>query len=63
MRDKDVNNIKEYMDAEFEGLNVMIFKNYDEILRTTFGDYMKLPPEDKRVCHGLEAYWKDDYEK
>lgn len=56
-------NIKEYIDAEFEGLKVMIFKNYDEILRTTFGDYMQLPPEDKRVNHSLEAYWKDGYEK
>lgn len=56
-------NIKEYTDAEFEGLKVMIFKNYDEILRTTFGDYMQLPPEDKRVNHSLEVYWKDGYEK
>lgn len=53
-------NIEEYIDVPFENMTVMIFKNYDEILKTTFGDYMKLPPEDKRVCHGLIAYWRDD---
>lgn len=52
-------NVKEYIDVPFESINAMIFKNYDEILKTTFGDYMKLPPKEKRVCHGLIAYWRD----
>ncbi len=26
-------------------------KNYDNVLKITYGDYMQLPPEDKRVAH------------
>ena len=57
------NNIAEYINVSFENIQVMIFKNYDEILKTTFGDYMQLPPEDKRKSHGLEAYWRNDNEE
>lgn len=53
------NSIAEYINVSFENIQVMIFKNYDEILKTTFGDYMQLPPEDKRKSHGLEAYWRN----
>ena len=56
-------NLNDYIDVKFENINAMIFKNYDDILKTTFGDYMKLPPEDKRVCHGLIAYWREDNEQ
>lgn len=55
-------NIIEYTDVEFENMKIMIFKNYDEILRTTFGDYMQLPPENQRKAHGLIAYWRDNNE-
>lgn len=48
----------QFIDAEFEGLNIMIAKDYDSILKTTFGDYMTLPPENKRIAHDNEAYWK-----
>lgn len=54
-------NITKYIDASFENIDVKIFQNYDEILKTTFGDYMKLPPKEKRISHGLIAYWRDDY--
>lgn len=52
------NLINEYIDSEFEGHKVMIFKNYDKILRKTFNDYMILPPKEKRRNHGIKAYWK-----
>ena len=55
-------NIIDYTDVEFENMKIMIFKNYDEILRTTFGDYMQLPPENQRKAHGLIAYWRDNDE-
>lgn len=55
-------NIIEYTDVEFENIKIMIFKNYDEILRTTFGNYMQLPPENQRKAHGLIAYWRDNDE-
>lgn len=35
-------------EIEFEGLTVKIQKNYDEVLRNNYGDYMKLPPENRR---------------
>lgn len=49
-------NITEYVDGEFEGVNVRIFKNYDKVLKTTFGDFMALPPVEKRRNHNIEAY-------
>ena len=52
-------NIKKYIDASFEGIKVMIFENYDEILKNTYGDYMKLPPESERVNHSLTVYYKE----
>jgi len=53
-------NTKEYTDAKFENLTVMIFKNYDEILRTTFGDYMQLPPlEARKSRHTLKMWWRE----
>ena len=38
----------EYMDVDFEGRNYRIVKDYDRYLRRLYGDYMTLPPEDKR---------------
>ena len=37
--------------AEFEGEEVLIFTDKDPYLRNLYGDYMKLPPEDKRELH------------
>ncbi len=36
---------------EFEGHMLPVPVGYDAYLRMAFGDYMKLPPEEKRVCH------------
>ena len=36
---------------DFEGLSVPLPAGYDVYLRTAFGDYMQLPPEDKQVPH------------
>lgn len=53
-------NTEDYIDVKFEDLTVMIFKNYDEILRTTFGDYMKLPPKSERASkHNIKAWWRE----
>ena len=49
-----------YCDMVFEGLTIRNLKQYDLYLRSVFGDYMQLPPEDQRVSsHGFIAYWKD----
>lgn len=39
---------KEYKNINFYGLTIPIPKNYDEILKRTYGDYMCLPPKEKR---------------
>lgn len=36
--------------AMFEGMEVMIPEKYDEFLTAIYGDYMKLPPENKRCA-------------
>lgn len=38
-------------EVEFEGRNYLAMKNYDEYLQIPFGNYMELPPEEKRVAH------------
>ncbi len=40
--------LDEYIDIQFEGKPFKAFSQYDLFLRQLYGDYMKLPPEDKR---------------
>lgn len=42
---------KEYIELEFEGHMFSGIKNYDDYLTKHYGDYMKLPPEEKRTTH------------
>ena len=44
---------EEFQDYDFEGRKYRAVKNYDLWLTKVFGDYMKLPPVDKRVTHGF----------
>ncbi|MCW6675856.1 LicD family protein [Aerococcaceae bacterium NML180378] len=37
----------------FENIKVPVPKEYDAILKKIYGNYMQLPPEDKRVAHHL----------
>ncbi len=49
------------IDGEFEGKTYKIPVGYDEYLREFYGDYMQLPPEEKRVStHIFKAFKKDD---
>ncbi len=41
----------DYIYAPFEDEKFRIPKDYDSMLRSYYGDYMQLPPEDKRVDH------------
>jgi len=41
----------EYEEFPFEDGSFMGLKRYDEYLGSIYGDYMKLPPEEKRVTH------------
>ena len=46
--------------SDFENLKVNIPAEYDKYLTALFGDYMTLPPKEKRVSHHLfKAWWKD----
>lgn len=47
---------EEYTNLEFEGEEFSAFAGWDLFLRQQFGDYMQLPPEDKRRTHNLEVY-------
>lgn len=48
------------VDYEFEGKLFKGISNSDEYLKTLYGDYMQLPPVEKRVStHSFQAYWKD----
>jgi len=43
--------LREFSEYEFEGHTLMGPKNYDDYLKYMYGDYMKLPPEEKRGQH------------
>ena len=42
---------KEGITKIFEGIEVNVPINYDEYLKILYGDYMQLPPEEKRIPH------------
>ena len=49
-------SVYEKATGEFEGRTFCIPKGYHEFLTAFFGDYMTLPPVDKRVVHDFECY-------
>lgn len=50
---------REYEYLDFESIKAKVPKEYDKILTQIYGDYMKLPPPEKRVCsHGAVCYFK-----
>ena len=54
-----------YIDMPFEDMMAMVAKNYDAYLVPTYGDYMSMPPEEKRVPYPSEdllmsCSWKDE---
>ena len=49
-----------YTELEFEKEHFKVFKGYISYLTAMFGDYMELPPVEKRVSHHtFEAFYKD----
>ena len=42
---------EEYEKIKFEDTEFFGLKKYDEYLSNIYGDYMKLPPEEKRISH------------
>ena len=53
-REKEImtkETFEHYVDVEFENLKFKSIANYDEYLKKHYGNYMKLPPEEKRITH------------
>jgi lipopolysaccharide cholinephosphotransferase len=59
---KEINllsNWRETVMMKFEDMNAPVPIGYDNYLTSLYGDYMQLPPEEKRITHhSFEAYWK-----
>lgn len=50
---------KDSVEIEFEGRKFMAPIGWDEFLKTSYGDYMQLPPEDQRhPYHSGNYFWK-----
>ena len=49
-----------FINVEFEGYQLPALAGWDAYLRGIYGDYMQLPPIDKRVAHGIEAWVEDN---
>ena len=45
-----------YTDLPFEDASFRAFARWDDYLKQEFGDYMQLPPVEKRKSHHLEVY-------
>ena len=44
--------------VDFEGDLYFAPRNYDMYLRNQYGNYMEIPPIDKRTTHQINAYWR-----
>lgn len=53
-----IDDIIEVVDLEFEHEKFKGIKNWDLYLKQLYGDYMTLPPIEKRRTHELEVVWK-----
>ena len=49
------NLFSDIIKVKFEGKDYNAPIGYDQILRTYYGDYMQLPPEEQRVTHHIKA--------
>lgn len=47
----------EVVNLPFENTTIDLMPGYDKYLRGVFGDYMQMPPEEKRVAHHLKAFY------
>lgn len=49
-----------FQDIKFENKTFRSITDYDTYLTHVYGDYMQLPPVERRVAHhGFKAWWKD----
>jgi len=50
----------EYVEMEFHGHMFHAPSSWDQYLKDVYGNYMELPPENKRCAHSIEAYKKEE---
>ena len=48
----------DYIELQFEGHSFCAFENYDYYLKHIYGNYMQLPPEEKRLTHHTFSAYK-----
>ena len=53
-------DLEETIDVDFYGYKIPIPKNYDQVLKTLYGDYMVMPPKDQRGNWHSSAIWDAD---
>jgi len=46
-----------YSEIQFEGFQFKAILDYSAFLKSVYGDYMKLPPENKRRTHSFHNYY------
>ena len=52
---------KEYVTVPFEDQQFFIIADYDPVLKSIYGDYMRIPPKEEQVSHSLSKFsffWK-----
>lgn len=54
--------LDEYVYVNFENILFPVSKYYHELLMTTYGDYMSLPPENERIKHELSEFSFGNYQ-
>lgn len=54
-------DMKDTIDVPYEYLLLSIPVGYDRCLKTTYGDYMVMPPEEKRVEHHNKVVYYDPF--
>lgn len=54
-------DFENYILLDFEGYKFYAISGYDHHLKQLYGDYMQLPPEDKRIPkqYWIKFYWKE----
>lgn len=51
-----------YVKMPFEGIECCCVEKWNKVLVSMYGDYMKLPPPEKRKTHhSFTAFWKERY--
>ena len=56
------NNLTEIEDHKFENITIKVPKNYDDVLKIQFGDYMKLPKKEfQKRSHNIRFYYKEEF--